>query len=139
MRASTQNTLEYDAQLCVGCGLCSTVCPHGVFGLDGGVAVLLRPDDCMECGACQLNCPTGAIKVDSGVGCAAAMIYAALQGRRRQGQGAAACCEPVPSSRCESVQSSCCEPVQSSCCESAQLSCCESAQTSCCDNNNLCC
>ncbi|MBC7260377.1 MAG: ferredoxin family protein [Chloroflexi bacterium] len=131
MRTSTQNTLEYDAQLCIGCGLCSVVCPHGVFGLDGGVAVLLRPDDCMECGACQLNCPTGAIKVDSGVGCAAAMIYAALQGRRRQGQGATACCG--------SGQPSCCEPAASLCCESSQPSCCESAQASCCDNNNLCC
>jgi len=36
----------------------------------------------MECGACQLNCPTGAISVESGVGCAAAMIYAALTGKK---------------------------------------------------------
>jgi hypothetical protein len=35
----------------------------------------------MECGACQLNCPSGAIAVDSGVGCAAAMIKAALRGK----------------------------------------------------------
>jgi len=36
----------------------------------------------MECGACQLNCPTGAIMVDSGVGCAAAMMMAALRGKK---------------------------------------------------------
>jgi hypothetical protein len=36
----------------------------------------------MECGACQLNCPTSAIAVDSGVGCAAAMIVAALTGKK---------------------------------------------------------
>ncbi|MGQ9493471.1 MAG: 4Fe-4S binding protein [Anaerolineae bacterium] len=126
MRAS-KNTLEYDARLCVGCGLCSDVCPHGVFGQEGSVAVLLRPDDCIECGACQLNCPTGAIWVDSGVACAAAMIYAALQGQRRQWLGASACCEPI--------QSSCCEPAQSLCCESIQLSCDDTAQSSCCDSS----
>lgn len=36
----------------------------------------------MECGACERNCPTKAIRVDSGVGCAAAMIRAALTGRK---------------------------------------------------------
>jgi ferredoxin len=36
----------------------------------------------MECGACQLNCPTAAITVDSGVGCASAMIGAALRGKK---------------------------------------------------------
>jgi len=39
---------------------------------------LQRAEACMECGACQINCPTGAVTVDSGVGCAAAMIRAAL-------------------------------------------------------------
>ncbi|MBW8010315.1 MAG: hypothetical protein FVQ83_03600 [Chloroflexi bacterium] len=33
----------------------------------------------MECGACQMNCPFGAIQVDSGVGCAQAIIAAALR------------------------------------------------------------
>jgi len=36
----------------------------------------------MECGACKLNCPTSAISVNSGVGCASAMIYAALTGKK---------------------------------------------------------
>ena len=36
----------------------------------------------MECGACQQNCPTGAISVESGVGCAEAMIWSALTGRK---------------------------------------------------------
>jgi NAD-dependent dihydropyrimidine dehydrogenase PreA subunit len=80
--ASTLNTLQYDPDLCAGCEMCSIVCPHGVFAMNGRVAQLVRPDACMECGACQLNCPTGAITVDSGVGCAAAMIRAALLGRK---------------------------------------------------------
>ena len=76
------NTLEYDPALCIGCGMCSAVCPHGVFAADNGTARLVRPTACMECGACQRNCPTSAIRVDSGVGCAAAMIQAALRGRK---------------------------------------------------------
>ena len=74
------NTLTYDSSLCVGCAMCSIVCPHGVFEMGIRVAELVRPEVCMECGACQRNCPTGAILVDSGVGCAEAMIVAALTG-----------------------------------------------------------
>jgi NAD-dependent dihydropyrimidine dehydrogenase PreA subunit len=75
------NTLQYEPELCVGCGLCIVVCPHGVFALNGRVAKLVTPEACMECGACQLNCPSQAITVDSGVGCAYAMIRAALTQR----------------------------------------------------------
>jgi ferredoxin len=51
----------------------------------------------MECGACQQNCPTGAIEVDSGVGCAYALMRAALVGKQEcacgSGEGDdAACC-----------------------------------------------
>jgi NAD-dependent dihydropyrimidine dehydrogenase PreA subunit len=81
------NTLEYNPALCINCGMCCTVCPHGVFSPDGSVAQLVRPEACMECGACQQNCPTGAITVDSGVGCAAAMIYAALTSRKEPNCG----------------------------------------------------
>lgn len=76
------NTLEYDPSLCINCGMCSAVCPHAVFAPNGKAVQLVRPEACMECGACQQNCPTGAISVDSGVGCAAAMIYAALTGKK---------------------------------------------------------
>jgi ferredoxin len=43
----------------------------------------------MECGACQVNCPTNAISVESGVGCAAAMILAALTGKKEATCGSA--------------------------------------------------
>lgn len=76
------NTLEYDEALCSGCGMCSEVCPHGVFETNGDKARLASREACMECGACQVNCPTGAIRVESGVGCAAAMIWAALTRRK---------------------------------------------------------
>ena len=79
--ASSLNTLEYDPDLCIGCAMCTYVCPHAVFAMNHRTAELAHPDDCMECGACQLNCPTNAILVDSGVGCATAMILAALKGK----------------------------------------------------------
>ncbi len=75
------NTLRYDPDLCINCGRCWEVCPHGVFAPNGKTAQIVRYEACMECGACQLNCPAAAIAVESGVGCAAAMISAALRGR----------------------------------------------------------
>ena len=93
--ASTFNTLRYDSELCIGCEMCIIVCPHAVFAMNSRMARLVHPDACMECGACQLNCPTGAITVDSGVGCAAAMMRAALPGRKEATCGTeteASCC-----------------------------------------------
>jgi NAD-dependent dihydropyrimidine dehydrogenase PreA subunit len=88
------NTLTYDSGLCINCGMCLTVCPHGVFEAGARAVQLARPERCMECGACQRNCPTGAVQVDSGVGCAAAMIRAALTGSKEVtcGSSDAACC-----------------------------------------------
>ena len=76
------NTLNFNRELCNDCKMCTTVCPHAVFMRKNRTVSLVAPERCMECGACQLNCPTGAIKVDSGVGCASAMIYAALTGKK---------------------------------------------------------
>ncbi len=96
------NTLQYDPELCINCGMCIAVCPHGVFGPNGHAVRLVRPEACMECGACQLNCPGGAILVESGVGCAQAMIVAALTGREVTcgGPEGAACCGSGTSSAC---------------------------------------
>ncbi len=75
-----ENTLKFDPEECINCGMCSKVCPHGVFAPGEETAKLVNQEACMECGACYLNCPTVAIDVESGVGCAAAMIRAALTG-----------------------------------------------------------
>ena len=74
-------TLALDEEKCIGCGICLTVCPHAVFGMNGNKRVRIEDRDaCMECGACALNCPTEALKVNAGVGCAAAVINSMLGG-----------------------------------------------------------
>jgi NAD-dependent dihydropyrimidine dehydrogenase PreA subunit len=72
------NTLQYNPEKCIGCEMCVYVCPHNVFIMQGRLAQLAHSEACMECGACQINCPTDALVVESGVGCAAAMMRAAL-------------------------------------------------------------
>lgn len=81
------NTLKYKPELCINCGMCSTVCPHGVFGPGKDTAKIVRFEACMECGACQLNCSMNAITVESGVGCATAMILSALKLRKTESCG----------------------------------------------------
>lgn len=75
------NTLSVDEAKCTGCGICLEVCPHAVFALRNRKAVMEHYRRCMECGACMLNCPADAIRVEAGVGCATAMMIAALRGR----------------------------------------------------------
>lgn len=88
-------TLEYLEEKCVGCGMCATVCPHGVFVVDEKKARVTDKDLCMECGACALNCPVEAINVEAGVGCASAIIYGWLTGN-------------PPSCDCSDGSSGCC-------------------------------
>ncbi len=76
-----ENTLELNTDLCNGCTMCVMVCPHHVFEMQDHKARIVNYSNCMECGACKLNCASGAIEVHSGVGCANAMIRAALQGK----------------------------------------------------------
>ena len=61
-------TLVLDEEACIGCSMCSMVCPHTVFEQRNGKAVIADRDGCMECGACATNCPVAAITVTPGVG-----------------------------------------------------------------------
>jgi NAD-dependent dihydropyrimidine dehydrogenase PreA subunit len=93
LNAYQTNTLVFDSTLCNGCALCVAVCPHAVFAMDGRRATLVQAEACMECGACQKNCVTGAITVESGVGCASAMISAALKGQQEVSCGGPDSCD----------------------------------------------
>ncbi len=67
-------TLECDLEKCIGCSMCTIVCPHGVFVMETKKAVMASRNLCMECGACMRNCPTGAITVEAGEGCVRGII-----------------------------------------------------------------
>lgn len=91
-------TLKLDRAVCVGCGRCLDVCPHGVFELEEeGKARIVARDACMECGACARNCPVGALFVKNGVGCAVGILNAKL-GRASSccGESQSCCCCGVP-------------------------------------------
>ena len=74
-------TLAYNKEICVGCGRCTEVCPHGVFEISEKKARIACKDSCMECGACAMNCPAKAIEVKAGTGCAAAYITSWFTGK----------------------------------------------------------
>lgn len=88
-------TLKLSEEKCTGCGMCTKVCPHGVFELKDGKAQIINKDRCMECGACSRNCPFSALSVNAGVGCAAAIIMGLITGKE-------------PSCGCSEEGSGCC-------------------------------
>jgi len=67
-------TLACDMDKCIGCGMCTVVCPHGVFTIEEKKAVMFARNLCMECGACMRNCPVSAITVEAGEGCLRGVI-----------------------------------------------------------------
>lgn len=73
-------TLDLNSEKCIGCGMCLEVCPHHVFKMEAGKALIQNRDGCMECGACARNCPAAAITVRAGVGCATAIVMGKLRG-----------------------------------------------------------
>jgi NAD-dependent dihydropyrimidine dehydrogenase PreA subunit len=81
-------TLSLDSQNCIGCRMCTLVCPHGVLSMEGKKARIVDLDGCMECGACAANCPVAALQVNPGVGCAAYIIQTWIKKDKSQ----CACC-----------------------------------------------
>lgn len=85
-------TLTLTAEKCVGCAMCTQVCPHGVLAMENLKVRIVDIDGCMECGACAKNCPTDAISVSPGVGCAAYIIQSWVKGRQNADCGGSGCC-----------------------------------------------
>jgi len=117
---STVPTLQIDSNKCVGCGICTTVCPHDVITVSNRKATIKNLNDCMECGACKANCPVNAVEVETGVGCAWAIVKSALAGSETVscdcGDSGSCCGGGYPAA---TSQSSCCAkptPNTSSCC-----------------------
>ena len=85
-------TLALDADKCIGCGICTQVCPHGVLVVDRHKAMILDRNGCMECGACARNCPVQALSLTPGVGCAGYIIQVWLKGKEKASCGGSGCC-----------------------------------------------
>ena len=55
--------LMYNAQKCISCGACASVCDHGGHTFDGERAHILDRTGCIACGACAGICPTRAVEM----------------------------------------------------------------------------
>lgn len=87
------STLTFDQEICFGCGMCTNVCPHGVFEIVAKKAKIVNKDACMECGACSMNCPVKALKVTPGVGCASYILQTWIKKDKAScGCGGPECC-----------------------------------------------
>ena len=57
---------KVDATLCIGCGMCTTVCPKAFKLGDDGKSHVQKGADCKgcDCEAAKTSCPVGAISVE---------------------------------------------------------------------------
>lgn len=47
---------------CIGCNLCTKLCPVGAISAGASGRNEIDPDKCAECGTCYENCPVEAIE-----------------------------------------------------------------------------
>jgi nitroreductase/NAD-dependent dihydropyrimidine dehydrogenase PreA subunit len=58
------DNIEIDSDLCIGCGLCVTVCPTKTLSLEDDKATV-SGEDSIFCGHCEAVCPQEAIRVNA--------------------------------------------------------------------------
>ncbi|MBM3126999.1 MAG: 4Fe-4S dicluster domain-containing protein [Chloroflexi bacterium] len=56
-----QNSIIFDLEACIGCGLCAKICGSMIITMDGKTPTVSRPALCHSCGHCAAICPEGAI------------------------------------------------------------------------------
>lgn len=55
--------VKINADVCVGCGACTGVCPTESLKLNADGKSECNADTCVECGACVGTCPVAAIEL----------------------------------------------------------------------------
>ena len=53
---------KVNADVCIGCGACTGVCPTGSLTLNEEGKSVCNGETCVDCGACVATCPVGAIE-----------------------------------------------------------------------------
>ncbi|MEE8392061.1 MAG: 4Fe-4S binding protein [Anaerolineae bacterium] len=62
MLASSGYVSRIDADLCIGCGICTDFCQFGALSMEGDI-VAVDAIACMGCGVCVSKCAEGALSL----------------------------------------------------------------------------
>jgi ferredoxin len=57
-------TIELDEELCVNCGLCTSVCPTQALYMNGEDMLVFENEKCVACQMCVTCCPMRAMSVN---------------------------------------------------------------------------
>lgn len=58
-----RKVITIDEEICIGCGLCSSICHEGVIEVIDGKAKVIRENHCDGLGNCLPNCPVDALRL----------------------------------------------------------------------------
>ena len=75
----TLPTSTVDEKLCIGCEICSNVCPHGAIRMvnkEGGLKAEVKEAVCKGCGQCAASCIPGAIQLKN---CESGLLLAQME------------------------------------------------------------